>query len=207
MAEHFRGRTGAEVAYAADLAHHGLLGCLRELTLVRLDLSSIPTEHLASLASCVRGTFLIVDSKVCDLASILTSVTCDKLIIDNQEVGTEASQALVQAMESGVAEVTLKKDNYSGEQMNVGIAALTNYSGQGKCEKVTVMRPDSYHLRDEFESLKTWVRNNDLWKELLGNEDCIKMSKKFILCKECQLPNYVNYSGQSTWACKHVAVR
>ena len=74
MTERFRGRTGAEVAYAADLAHHGLLGCLRELHLVKLDLSPVPAEHLASLASCVRGTFSIVDTNVCDLASVLNSL-------------------------------------------------------------------------------------------------------------------------------------
>ena len=64
VTERFRGTSGpgagtflADVAYAADLAHHGLLGSLRELHLVNRDLSPIPTEHLASLASCVRGTF------------------------------------------------------------------------------------------------------------------------------------------------------
>ena len=185
----------AEVAYAADLAHHGLLGSLRELHLVNLDLSLVPTEHLASLASCVRGTFSINDIKARDLASVLNSLKCDELIISRQEIGTELSQALVQAMESGVAEVTLNSDYYSGKKMYLGIASLTNYSGQGKCEKVTVMRPNRYHYRDEFESLRTWVRNREQWKELLGNQDCITMSKKYVMCKECQKFHYVNYSG------------
>ena len=47
-----------EIRAAASLAHHGLLGSVFEMWLRDVDLTSVPAEHLASLASCVTQFFL-----------------------------------------------------------------------------------------------------------------------------------------------------
>ena len=44
----------ADVADAARFAHHGMLGNIKDLNLRNVDLSSVPADHLASLAACVR---------------------------------------------------------------------------------------------------------------------------------------------------------
>ena len=57
------------ITCAASLAHHGLLGSVQEMRLFHVDLTSVPAEHLASLASSVSGRFNIENISVCDLRS------------------------------------------------------------------------------------------------------------------------------------------
>ena len=45
----------SELMCAATLAHHGLLGSVKMMALFDVDLSPVPAQHLASLASCVTG--------------------------------------------------------------------------------------------------------------------------------------------------------
>merc|ERR1712083_797317 len=71
-----------EISAAASLAHHGLLGSVFELWLRDVDLTSIPAEHLASLASCVTQFFFIIN--VSNIISILDNVKCQCLIITRQ---------------------------------------------------------------------------------------------------------------------------
>ena len=54
-----------EIANAASLAHHGILGSVKSMDLENVDLASIPAEHLASLASCVTEDVNI--DNICDI--------------------------------------------------------------------------------------------------------------------------------------------
>ena len=69
------------------------------MLLRNIDIASVPTEHLASLASCVEYS-LAINNNVsnCDLGSILGSVKCELLCISNQTLSREETQALVRAM-------------------------------------------------------------------------------------------------------------
>ena len=94
-----------EIITAASLAHHGLLGSVEWLYLKNLDLASVPAEHLASLASCVTSSIGIINVSNCDIISFLASVKCGHLIINRENLNSEETQALVQAMESRVKRV------------------------------------------------------------------------------------------------------
>ena len=87
----------------ASLAHHGLIqsyGELTHLTLRDLDLSPVPAQHLASLASVVSGDLRIENISGCDLVSLLTNIKfcLFDLKICRQNLGKEETRALVQAM-------------------------------------------------------------------------------------------------------------
>ena len=60
----------------------------------------------------------------------MTSLKCIDLTIISQSLGREETQALVQAMESGVEDLNL------GKEVTVDIEALIQYSGQGVCSSV-----------------------------------------------------------------------
>ena len=66
---------------------------------------------------------------VSDLVSILSSVKCERLEIGDQSLWREETQALVQAMESGVKTVRLI-------EVTLDIDTLTEYSGQGVCRVI-----------------------------------------------------------------------
>ena len=78
-----------ELTCAASLAHHGLLGSLYDMDLCNVDLSPVPAQHLASLASCVTSELHIQNVSGCDLVSLLTSLKCKYLIIISQSLGRE----------------------------------------------------------------------------------------------------------------------
>ena len=94
----------------ASLAHHGLLGSIVSIMLHNVDLSPVPAQHLASLASCVTNLLTIQNICGCDLVSLLTSLKCEVLNIWSQNLGKEETRALVQAMESSVEEVVLSHE-------------------------------------------------------------------------------------------------
>ena len=123
----------SEVACVASLAHHGLLRSVNYLMLMlsKVDLSSVPADHLASLASCVTGVVDVWNVRGYGLSTILDNVKCESLTISSQSLNTEETQALVRAMETGVEEVSLCY--YHG---NVDIETLIKYSGRGKCRLV-----------------------------------------------------------------------
>ena len=66
-------RNVEEIICCASLAHHGLLGSVGIMKLLGIDLSQVPTQHLASLASCVTGDLFIQNVSGCDLVSLLSS--------------------------------------------------------------------------------------------------------------------------------------
>ena len=79
---------------AANLAHHGLLGSVKSLGLHDVDLSPVPAQHLASLASCVTWDLHINNVTGCDLVSLLSlGPKCQEMYI-RQSLGREETLAL-----------------------------------------------------------------------------------------------------------------
>ena len=133
----------------ASLAQHGLLGELERLKL-HDDLSFVPAQHLASLVSCVTKRVTIENVSGCDLVSIFTSLKCEELEIWKLILGREETQALVQAMESGVEVV-----NLCGE-VTLDIGVLTEYNGQGRCRHVELFHETAARYREE---IRVWARS------------------------------------------------
>ena len=75
----------AKITCAARLVHHGFLGPLDDLSLFNMNLSSVPVDHLASLASRVTWRVDIWNVSGCDLSPILASLQCKDLSIGRQE--------------------------------------------------------------------------------------------------------------------------
>ena len=139
---------------AASLAQHGLLGSMSGMDLRDVDLTSAPAEHLASLAYSVTGYVYIDNVSGCGLVTILDSVNSKELEISNQSLGSEETQALVQAMESRVEQVVL---DY---KVTLEIRVLMEYSGQGKCMKVWCDSDTADRYREQ---LRAWAKSRN-WK-------------------------------------------
>ena len=133
---------------AASLAYHQLLRSVNYMELCNVDLASVPTEHLASLAGCVTGRVEIENIRNCDLIHIMDSLRCVALEISSQIVSSEETWALVRAMETGVEEVML---GFSGE-VSLDIRALTQYSRQGECSQVMFCYKTADKYREEVTS-------------------------------------------------------
>ena len=144
-----------EITTAASLAHHGLLGSLKDIWLEHVDLSSVPAEHLASLASCVTGGVFILNLDNCDMISFLDSVKCIWLSISSQTLSSEETRALVRVMESRVERVGLG----SYGEVSLDITALTQYSGQGKCGEVRCYNDTADRYREE---VRSWAQRIEL---------------------------------------------
>ena len=133
------------------------------MLLVDVDLSPVPPDHLASLVSCVTGSVGVMNVSGCDLVTILDSIKCEELVIDSQSLGREETQALVQAMESGVEEVRLTNG------VTLDIENLTEYSGQGVCRKVELFLDVSERADRYREGMRTWARSRN-WSVSDGNK-------------------------------------
>ena len=122
-----------------------LLCSVRRLALHDVDLASVPAEHLASLASCVEFKLQIINVRT-TLVNILDNIKCKYLVIKKQSLGSEETQAMVQAMESRVKNVEL----HDGVGMDV--TTLTQYSGHGKCNWVRCYGDTGGRYRKEVRS-------------------------------------------------------
>ena len=152
-----------DIAEAARLAHEGLLGPLTgwRLILCRVDLFSVPTAHLASLVSSVTSKIAIFEVYG-DLINILDNVKSKEMDIIGQNLSKEETRALVQAMETRVNEVSLGV----GEEVNLDIGTLTDYSGYGECYQVT----SSHSLQEYRDELRSWARDRN-WSTILDDND------------------------------------
>ena len=121
-----------EIFTAAKLAHHGMLGAVRDMRLRDVDLGSAPVEHLASLASCVTRRVTIENVSNCDIVNFLDSVKCQKLYISGLFLSSEENQAMIRALDSGVEKVHLD----SVGEASLDIKALSQYRKQGKTMKL-----------------------------------------------------------------------
>ena len=101
----------------------------------------------------------------CDLVSILTSLKCHQLYITWQSLRREETQALVQAMESGVKKVTL------WPQVKLDMEVLTEYSGQGQCTSLCQGSGPRYR-----EELRTWARSRK-WRLMQDDEIHLSLSR------------------------------
>ena len=140
-----------EITTAASLAHYGMLDSVESLYLWNVDLASIPAEHLASLVSCVTECVDIINVSNCDIVTILDNIKCEQLRIERQTLSSEETRALVRAMESHVEVVQL---GCRGE-VSLDMAALTQYSGQGKCRRVTCWSATADRYREE---VRSWAK-------------------------------------------------
>ena len=142
------------ITCAANLAHHRLLGSVKELRFGDVDLTSVPAEHLASLVSLVTWHVFIRNVRGCDLLTILDSVKSNRLLISSQSLDSEETQALVQLMESVVEEVKL----VGGTTLDV--RCLMEYSGQGKCRRVECYYDTVAGYKEQLKNLaisKNWT--------------------------------------------------
>ena len=139
----------------ASLSHHGLLGSLSRMMLCDVNLSQVPDKHLASLASCVTDFFTIRNvTGGQQIASLFTNIKCDWLHIRRQSLGLGETQALVEAMQSGVKEVTL-----DGE-VSLEMETLSEYSGHGVCWWVSLWVDTDGRYKED---LKKWARSKN-WR-------------------------------------------
>ena len=87
----------------------------------------------------------------CDLVNILESVKSIRLAIFRQSLGSEETQALVPAMESGLVKVELNG--------HLGPDQVQCYSGQGKCNMVECNSDTADRYREQ---LMTWATSRNL---------------------------------------------
>ena len=154
--------TPQEIACAGSLAQRGLLDddAIGWMWLQNVDLSSVPSAHLASLVSYATVLLELKDVTGCDLVRLLDSALLqqedDGLVISDMSLGTEETKALVRAMETRVGTVTLGNKG----EVSLDIRALTEYSGKGKCAQLTFYdQTATQYLKD----LTTWAGNRS-WK-------------------------------------------
>ena len=160
----------SEFRIAASLAHHELLGSVNIMSCHVVDLASVPTEHLASLASCVTKYVDINNVSNCDIISFLNSVKCEELYISRQSLSSEETMELVRAMETYVERVVLG----GWREVSLDIRALTQYSGQGKCGQVEWYDETADRYREE---VRSWAEKIN-WKVTLDNDMKIVIERK-----------------------------
>ena len=148
-----------EIVSAAGLAQHGLLGSLKQLRLVNVDLASVPSESLASLTSCAVSRLIISSISNCDLSLILDN-SKGYVSLTNQNLSNQETQALVRAMESNIETVVLGFE----DEVSLDITALTQYSGRGTCVRMGYYwSEDKDRYRDE---IRRWAQRNN-WKVIM----------------------------------------
>ena len=80
------------ITCAASMAHRGLLGSVKDMGTRDVDLTSVPAEHLASLASNMTGRVFLENVRGCGLVTILDNVNCERLVLSCQSLGSEERQ-------------------------------------------------------------------------------------------------------------------
>ena len=157
------------VMCGASLSHHGLLGSLSRMILCDVDLRPVPDKHLASLASCVTGELTIRNvTGGQQIATLLTNLKCNQLIIYNQSLGQGETLALVQAMESGVEWVELR-----GE-VSLDMEALSEYSGHGVCRRVVLWGDAADRYKGD---LRKWAKDRN-WRVTKDTDGMFYIERK-----------------------------
>lgn len=194
--------TPQEIACAASLAQRGLLddGAIGWMWLQSIDLSSVPSAHLASLVSHATVLLELKDVSGCDLARLLDSVLLQKpeagstfegLYISEMSLGTEETKALVRAMETRVEKMTLGN---SGE-MSLDLRSLMEYSGRGKCAQLTLYNQTaSKYIKDitTWGAIRGWIVDTDTYSYLLESNKRMRQQVSLNLYKN--LHDYTRYS-------------
>ena len=98
------------ITCTASLAHHRLLGSVKEMRLEDVDLTSVPAEHLASLVSIVSMGIGITNLIGSGLITILDNVKNERqLEIKCQGLNIEETEALARTKSRGM-KILLSKD-------------------------------------------------------------------------------------------------
>ena len=126
-----------------------------------IDLSCIPVQNLASLVACVRFSVSIENVRGCDLLKLLESVRSSRLNIYRQSLDTEETKTLVKALETYLEFFWWE---YGEQEGTLDIAAMTQYSGLGKCSHMVFSKGAKYK-----EKFRTWAEGRD-W-EMLEQDD------------------------------------
>ena len=137
-----------DIAEASILAHNGLLGPIKELTLYDLDLSLVPTQNLDALVTSVTERVTIDGVTNIDLSSVLDKIECERLAI-RQPLSSKETQALLRAMETRLTAVSLYDEDEAFD-----IETLTTYDGKGKC--MTIAFRDKFFLN--LDLIVRWVK-------------------------------------------------
>ena len=144
-----------------------------------MDLSTVPGEHLCSLASSVTYIFRIQNLRGCDMIKIIDSVKCNKLSIINQNLDREATEAVLRAMDTRIEVVEILDDNFyrfawdfflkeEDFKWMLDREALTKYNGKGRCRNIILCggRYKQWYrqwLRDWAQD-KDWSVGYDDWR-------------------------------------------
>ena len=105
------GPSVSEVRSAALLAWEGYLTSVKYMNIRNMDISDIPCDQMAKLASIVTDRVVIWNiTHNLDLSSILVSVQCTRLQLDDMELRETETRALVTAMRDRLERVWLYED-------------------------------------------------------------------------------------------------
>ena len=111
------------------------------MTLRYLDLKQINADHLAKLASIVKGMICISFAEMtmfsssygeCDLSPILKNIKCPQLVLWCVTLSTKDTALLVQALEQRV------KRLYISQDVALDLDTLLKYSGKGACREIVL---------------------------------------------------------------------
>ena len=137
------------VKSGAALAKHGFITQVPELNLYNLDISAVPAEDMASLVKCVQVS-VHISNATGDLGTIVGSVKCDYLTINDTMLGAGQTESLVAAMVTGVKGAGL----WGGVTLDMG--TLAQYDGTGECGWVELHGTDT--VEKYGEEVKEWAQ-------------------------------------------------
>ena len=144
----------AEVRSAALLAQEGYLTSVKRMYIGHMDISDIPSDHLGKLASIVTERVYIWSmTPNSQLGSILASVQCYELALQNMDLNEADTRALVTAMSHRLDLVLLSQG------VTLDLDALTAYDGRGHCTRLEVVGDTT--LTRYREQIKTWAREKE----------------------------------------------
>ena len=136
----------AEVRLAATLAATGRLTEVEYMRLHDLELTGI--KAISSLARVVRQ-WVQLSNVTGDVATLLSSLNCRQLLIDNMELNKTATSGLVRGLQHGVEKLVL------GSEVRLHIQILVEYDGRGKCGEVGCS--SNYTEVFYLENMKIWA--------------------------------------------------
>ena len=137
-----------EVERAALLAQEEYLTSVKYLDIRDMNISDIPSDQMDKLASIATETVVINNmTPASRVSSILSSVQCTELELDNMKLSEKNTRALVTAMRDRVQTVVLY-------DVTLDIEKLTLYDGQGHCRELEVW---SYARERYGDRLRRWA--------------------------------------------------
>ena len=147
-----------EVRSAALLAWEGYLTSVKNMYINNIDISDINSDHLAKLASIVTDRVWINNFRHNNqLSSIMASVQCSELWLDNMSLSLTETRALVTAMRDRVKRVGLYLN------VNLSVEELCQYDGAGSCAWLCVKGDARPRYRDRLRSWSARVGWTVTW--------------------------------------------